>query len=107
MENTRLVEILEMVKENLIETEAQYQTGICRSIEKLSHDHKIKYLEEILIKKHLYLHKPTKTNEYAKFTENQYWYDYYNDYWWSEIKCANETKQIRIDYLTAVIDNIK
>ncbi len=115
MENYRLKEILELTKANLIKNTWYSQYGICKelrevffpvidifAIEQNSNDIRdykfvIHYLEE---------NKPTPNNQYAEFTNNIYW-TVNSRYWWKTIDNFPETKEIRIDYLTALINNIK
>ncbi len=110
MENAiRLKELLELVRERLIEGDSEYQTGICCVIMIMYFDDEINFDDNKLLKDYIYSNAPSKNNKYAEFINNEYWI--YNSadtftYWWSPIKYENETKEIRINYLTALINNI-
>lgn len=41
--------------------------------------------------------KPTKTNRFKEFTQNEYWID--DDFWWYTMSYFKPTIEIRIDYL--------
>ncbi len=105
MGNNRLKELFELVKQDITDTENRFQTGICKSINKLQIQNKMSYIEEAHLKGYLKQNKPTKDNQYAEFTKNKYWLN--DSYWWYVIEDVPQTKQIRIDFLTKLIANIK
>ncbi len=106
MENVKLIELLELVKQSIIDRHLTFDSGICKVLEILFKEHKLTYSECVYLKRFIYLNKPTNLNVFSEFTENEYWSN--NDcYWWSTMFKAPETRKIRIDYLTKLIDNIK
>ncbi len=104
MEAPKLKELVELVKHTMI-GESYNQTGMCCIINKLYEQNLITYSEKKIIKEFLDKNKPTPENEYKEFRQSKYWID--EGYWWYEIYVFNDTKQIRIDYLTKLISNIK
>ena len=105
MEDDRKIELLELVKENLRTKPYYMQSGICRAIQLLYYENVCTRTERDSLHIHINVHKPTPTNQYKEFTETKYWTN--QSFWWTRIDNASETKQIRIDYLTKVIANIK
>ncbi len=105
MEKVRKIEILNLMKEQLGDFAENKSVGICDSIQALYLKLLISYDERDYIYKFIYVNKPTPYNEYKHFTENEYWYD--GIFWWKRINFAPETKQIRIDFINELIDNIK
>ena len=86
--------------------------SICDSLLTLWIRHQITKFEHDCIKELLVINKPTHLNEYKEFTENPYWRGHkinsINDgFWWKMTTLYPETKQIRMDYLTALINNLK
>ncbi len=107
MENHRLIEILELVKQNLINNDTWMKTGICVGIRFLHNKNKISLIEYYKVSSYLRKNEPTKTNQYQEFTNNEYWTNHNSLYWWKPIHKEPNTRQIRIDYLTALISNVK
>lgn len=105
MENSRLIEILELVREKLIYGQETYQTGICKVVLSMMAHQEITIEEKYFISDYLNANKPNQSNNYARFVTNIYWIDCL--YWWLPIDKYPFTKQIRIDYLTELINNIK
>ncbi len=105
MNSKRLVEIFEMIKENLINGETYVQNGICGNIAELFGNNKMTFTERDYIRNYLFSNKPKLNNIYSDFFKNEYWID--DAYWWEKISLNHKTKQIRIDYLTKLIANIK
>ncbi len=105
MDNSRLKELFEMVKKKLIKGDVNKQYGICGIISELSYEKTITANEKEIIKRYLYRNKPTIKNKYKEFIQNEYWIN--DAYWWKPIWLRPEKKQIRINYLTKLIDNIK
>ncbi len=103
--NDRLKEIFELMITNLIERPLTLDTGICKVIEVLSREKIITLNETKFVKQYLFLNKPSVFNQYKEFTQNEYWLG--RVFWWNVICDAPETKQIRIDFITALINNIK
>lgn len=111
MENTRLKELLEIVKENLINTDMLKQSGICKEAHLLWEYNKCTLAEKLEVIAYLKKNKPTIDNQYAIFTQNPYWTDT-SVFWWMPIysdiyQYSFHTKEIRINYLTELINNIK
>ncbi len=105
MESKRLVEIFEKMKENLINGENYLQHGLCGEIVSLYIEKEITSNEKDFVKMYLFSNKPTLNNIYSEFYKNQYWIN--DAYWWRPISVFYKTKEIRIDYLTKLIANIK
>lgn len=105
MEKDRIVEILNLIKIKLNDR-AFYSRSICNSLTHLKINSLITSDERDFIKNLLQENKPTKTNQYKSFTLNVFWNDFNqpidNSYWWQE-----NVGFIRIEYLDAVIHNIK
>ncbi len=105
MESKRLIEILELTKEKLI-NKKRFQYGICAELGELLYDDKIiSNDEKNYVKDFLYSNKPTFENDYKEFRESNYWLG--SVYWWNSITFRPQTRQIRIDYLTKLIANVK
>ena len=106
MKKSRIKELFELLKQYLIKGDANFQYGLCKELERLSmYDASFTYYEYICIEQYLNKCKPTTTNEYKEFIDNEYWID--TEYWWKTIDQAPETKQIRIDFLTKLINELK
>ena len=106
MKTCKLVWMLEVVKEKLItDTSSRFiEGGICRVILTLRVDGEITPEEHNFMLDFLRENKPSKNNDYSEFTDSLYWS---NDYiWWDAISDISETRQIRIDYLTKLTNNI-
>ncbi len=108
MKKERLKEILILIKNFIAIREYSYNyTGICKIITTLHGLEKISYEELYYIKNYISNNRPTPNNEYKEFTKNQYWINTETGYWWEKMYMDCETVQIRIDYLTALINNVK
>ncbi len=105
METNRLIEILELTKENLITKQSYREYGICGEFSELLKNKLITSDEKDDVIHFLYLNKPTYKNDYKEFRESEYWFGVL--YWWKPIYKEPATRQIRIDYLTKLIANIK
>ena len=107
MEKDRQIEILNQVIFYLSNEKLLFTKGICEVITYLSEIGYITELECFIIKQLMKLKKPNKSSrtKYVKFTKNPHWLN--GLYWWSPIYEAPETRQIRIDYLTEVVENLK
>ncbi len=105
METPKLKEILELVKDTIVHGEAYNQTGMCGILRSLVSCEAILIKERYEVLAYLRENKPTEDNEYKEFRMSPFWID--EGYWWYEIFLFKETRQIRIDYLTALINNIK
>lgn len=102
---TKLVDLFELVKENLINGDSSTQTGLCTVIRNMERDNIISNNHKKILLACLRKHKPTPTNYFSEFMIYEYWEDYH--YWWLRI-CDNiKTKQVRIDYLTKLISYYK
>ncbi len=110
MDNTQLKRLFELVKETLINQPKTKQSGICRVIAFLVSNNEISINDKELLTKYLNKNKPTLENEYSIFVNNPYWTN--GVYWWKPIfsdiyDWSFHTKEIRIEYLTKLIANIK
>lgn len=106
MENVRRKEILEEVV-FLLGNEKMFRKGICDVLTYLYEVDKLTFWEWSFLKNFLKNKKPKDNprTKYREFTKNKYWLG--TLYWWNPMYEAPETRQIRIDYLTKVINNIK
>lgn len=107
MKRTRKIELLEIVKQRLIDGNPLEQTGICYELSKLTSFGVCTNIEVSELKFFLLSNKPTKHNEFASYIDDVNWYDNYSGYWWLTINFKLETKQIRINYLTDLINKLK
>ncbi len=107
MDIQRKIQLFQLVKENLINGNPKNQYGICQAINNVAYSKEVTINDDeyFFLKFHLDVNKPTRQNEYAEFMHPKYWLD--GAYWWDTIDDYPETKQIRIDYLTKLISNIK
>ncbi len=106
MGDDRKIELLETVKKILISnSSSNSQRGICRVIQSLYYTEMCSELERDSLLIYVSLNKPTINNQYKEFMENEFWIN--QTYWWQTIYEEPKTREIRIDYLTALISNIK
>ena len=106
METKRLIQLLELVKLNLINGDENSQSGICKEIDNIyTKYHDITFEERNYIKSYLKDNRPTPINQYKQFYQQIVWLD--NNYWWRPINREPATKQIRINFLTELINNLK
>ncbi len=106
MENTRLKELFTLILNRLMDEKRTYMLGICDVITEIGYNNILNgdNNEDTILKLYLKENKPSPDNEYKEFTKNKYWLD--GLYWWDVIYEAPETRQIRIEYLTKLINNI-
>ncbi len=101
-----IIDVLEKIKAELIlNREGVIHLGICKIAFDLRMLKIISQFQNDFIYDYLMVNKPTKRNKYKEFTQNEYWVD--KGYWWKPIYTSPETRQIRIDYLTKLIANVK
>ncbi len=105
METNRIKELLEQLKQKLIIGNPYYQSGICNVISGMYQIHIITFEERNFLRDYVMENKPSIFNQYKEFMNNKYWTG--EMHWWGKIFVYPETKQIRIDFITALIDNIK
>ncbi len=106
MKTERLIEILNLVRHELIFDENGYHDlGICGVFTYLKLYCFISVVESNKTIRYIYDNKPNKDNEYSEFMDNEYWCD--KLCWWSRMCVVPETRQIRVDYLSKLIANIK
>lgn len=104
MELDRQIEILKLVKQRLTNLK-----GICDNLNLLYNDNIISKEEETFMLNLLSKHKPND-NQYTEFTKVKSWANIKNltitsAYWWFPL--SKYTRQIRIDYINAVINKLK
>ena len=112
IEKNRVIKLLKAIKTELSKENTLYnRTGICQALRRIQPANNCTHEESCFIMRYLNLHKPTADNDYKEFMIAPYWGLEYrqgeSDFWWSEIYLYPETRQIRIDYLTKLIDNFK
>lgn len=105
MERAKIIDILEMIKVELKEKD-YHSRSICSSLTYLKNERYISISEYDFIKKFLVENKPTAINQYKRFTKNDLWENHNqpidNSYWW-----VSGVSFIRIEYLNALISNLK
>ncbi len=110
METERLKELFLKVK-NYIANKTFYGKGICKTIRELYNDDLIDDFEYDYLISYLQKNYPTKDNDYKEFMDSPYWNSHSSAdgiyFWWQVNRYDNQTNQIRINYLTKLIDNIK
>ncbi len=99
----RQIAILERVN-SLIELDSFFRRGICDILYHLSAIEEIDDFEYQAVLRILKNNKPNPKNQYAKFMDNQFWID--SNYWWDTMY-LNETRLIRKEYLSMLIENLK
>lgn len=105
MEKQRIIDIFESIKNSIITDTRYYNTGICFGLAVLLSTKEISETEYHFLMDYLKENKPTPNNRYKKFTQNVFWLN--TGYWWVNMGKTPQTRQIRVDYLTALISNIK
>ncbi len=120
MKKERTILILENIK-TLLKNERSFNYGnygICGIISHLYNNDNITNEEKIQLKDFLGKNKPNPDNQFKEFCDNKFWVDrllslnqqnVYAGYWWLPIYSYpnNETRQIRIDYITKLIETLK
>lgn len=112
MKLARKIEILNRVK-TLLENDV-FCHGICDVFMFLVKNEECEIREVMKVRQLMETHKPTPDNQYKEFTENAYWVGNLLNpthplmgFWWKQMGTNPETRKIRIDYLTRLIENIK
>ena len=110
MKKDRILQILNKAV-LILEDETMYHRCICDMIRRFKDALLISYTEYLEFRTILAENKPTPDNEYKEFTQNEYWMNkdlpIEQSFWWKPIFEAPETRQIRINYLKALINNLK
>ncbi len=107
MEIERQIEILNRIIQYVADID-KFQAGICNALDMISVEvnNDITIDEYKFIKNLIKENKPTRDNQFSKFIINGLWYDGF--YWWLSINPNNpDTRQIRINYLNALISSLK
>ncbi len=104
MNTDRKIEILNKTILVLTKTN-HFKKGICDAVTYLCENDTLNYLELIEFREFIRDNKPTAENEYKEFTQGEYWVD--EMYWWYPIYRVSDTREIRVEYLTKLINNIK
>ncbi len=111
MKTERKIEILEQVKYIIKNDRLRVICGMCGVLESLYDRKRILKREWLGIEKILSDNRPTPDNQYAEFTQNEYWKKNYlslkSSFWWQTIHNEPKTRKIRVDYLTKLIENLK
>ncbi len=83
--------------------------GICLAIHLLKNSEKMTFTEYLKTNRFITDNKPSYDNKYAEFMNTPHWAKKgsISAYWWRPTSEEPETKQIRIDYLNKLIDNLK
>ncbi len=103
MTNQRKIQLLELVKQYL--TDYAYY-GICETFAILESRNPVNCTSEELnsLQHFIYDNKPSKDNQYAYFMDYETWLG--KRFWWERITDAPQTRKIRIDFITKLIENI-
>ncbi len=108
MEKEVIISVLQKMKDELSKNDHNVlYVGICKVAYDLRKQGKLDPDLHDFIYDYLIKNKPTPDNQYKEFTQNQYWITEDSAFWWNTIHTVPETRQIRIDYLTKLIDNVK
>lgn len=93
-----LKELLTIIIDSLTnDTCTGNRTGICAELRVLQIISKITVDEADKLNTFIYFNKPD-VNQHNEFTRNECWIG--EDYWWKSMKVSSESRQIRIDFLT-------
>ena len=101
----RLKYLFGLVIQSLDYRDPKQQTGICKEIKNLFANNVINIQEKDYLSNYLLANRPTENNDYKEFMIYPYWEN--TEYWWIRICVRPHSKQIRIDFLTKLISNIK
>lgn len=80
--------------------ENYYNYGICGEVENLKNKGIIDYYEESILLKFIHNNRPNGNNKFKKYTQSIGWVKYSTTWWWKMMSDMEETRQIRIDFLT-------
>lgn len=104
MNNDRIIELLEIIIKSFETERSLYKTGICNEL-LIMYANEVCTCEEYKeLRSFLAKHKPN-SEKYKEFFHTVYWVN--DGYWWYPIKRYPETKQIRINFLKMLINNLK
>ncbi len=83
--------------------------GMCKSLDYLEETRVITPKEKLYVKRFLFDNMPTLINQYKEFRNSSLWNfpETMGTYWWLTSDIHSMGNQIRIEYLTALIDNNK
>lgn len=109
METKRQIEILNNIITELYK--AQYIYGLCGILSIMLFNKEISEEEFFFTQKLLEENKPTPYNQFSEFCINKYWvvnYDsVYHGYWWLPMYHNKDTRKVRIEFMTKLIETIK
>ena len=105
MENSRTIEILRLMQNELGFSKDFKFVGICDTIFALKTQKKVTTEEVSFILDLLRDNKPNGNNKYSKYTKGYFWID--RLFWWDTIDEEPKTKQVRTDFINDLISNIK
>lgn len=105
MENKRLIQILKLIRKQFILV--KIDSGICSIIVSLRNRNLISSYEQVQIFNFINANIPTPENQYKVFTDTHLWLNprSMNEYWWKTSLNHPLGNKIRIDYLSALIEN--
>ncbi len=108
MEIRRQISILKVTKDLLYYE--RFTKGICAVLQYQFETSRITANEYKIIRNLLEEHKPTPDNDYKSFTENEFWgkdeFPLKDSCWWQSIETNSETRQIRIKYVSQILNNL-
>lgn len=96
---------LEILNTMLVEIQnSRYVLGLCDVLFSVFTKVNGNAYEELCeMEKWLKSQKPTKDNAYSHYLNREHWLG--REYWWFSMHASPDTRQIRIDYLTELIEN--
>lgn len=106
MKLDKLKSLFKQLKKNLKKSEPINELGICGVILSMFENNEISYEEKEEMYRYLTSQKPTPDNKYKDFI-SEYWRGTDGGYWWTCMYKEPKTKEIRLNFLNALINNIK
>lgn len=113
MENDRLIEVLNMIKEPFKNEKRDYHGftsyGMCYVVNNMVSSELITREERMEIRKVFLANFPNPHNEFKEFFHSELWLDNegLHSHWWQTIVKNPQGNKIRIAYLNALIDKFK
>jgi hypothetical protein len=103
MENSRIVAILQMMRDGIQSSLEMGGSGLCSELEYLYWIEKIEEWETTYMEHWLDKHKPNVV-QYTEFTKLPCWEN--KMYWWRPIFQDKDTIKVRVDYLDVLIKEL-
>ncbi len=103
MKISRIIAILQMMRDGIESSLEMGGSGLCAELEQLFWNEKTEEWEHEYMEAWLIIHKPSDT-QYTEFIKLDCWVD--RMYWWRPIFQDETTIQVRIDYLNVLIKEL-